>query len=245
MIKGLLFDLDGTLVQTEALKAKSYAEAAVKLNPKLAEQAVIEAFKDVVGQSREVVSDTLMKRFGLEDVARKKMETYGVDNPWQAYAEVRMEIYNALIADPNVIDEHLCRHNIRLLKWAKEKGFALALATQSHREQADKILEMLKLTEYFAFVATREDVKNPKPDPEIYFLLAKKLEIAPEESLVIEDSATGVESALAAGMGCIAVTSEFTRKSVHQLKNFDKRWIVDVPSDVLHVVKLYITRKKY
>jgi beta-phosphoglucomutase len=62
MIKAMIFDLDGTLVQTEKLKALSYARAAVELCPQvLNEDEVIEAFKDVVGLSRREVASTLLE----------------------------------------------------------------------------------------------------------------------------------------------------------------------------------------
>ncbi|MGA8164550.1 MAG: HAD family phosphatase [Waddliaceae bacterium] len=236
MIKGFLFDLDGTLVETEALKAESYAKAAVKLKPALSEEEVVEGFKDFVGLSREQVSTGLMKRFGLEEIARSKMEEFAVHQPWEAFAHVRLEIYHVLISDPEVINSHLCLHSLELLKWARENKYPTGLATQSHRPQTLRILEMLKITKDFDSIFTREDVDNPKPDPEIYLLLAGELNISPEESLVIEDSATGIQSALAAGMHCIAVTTDFTRKGVHQMNRFDKRWIVDSPSSLMGVV---------
>ena len=82
MIQAMIFDLDGTLVQTERLKAISYAQAAVELCPDaLTEAQVIEAFKEVVGLSRQEVAATLMERFGLEDAARARMAEFGVNTP--------------------------------------------------------------------------------------------------------------------------------------------------------------------
>ncbi len=82
MIKAMIFDLDGTLVQTEKLKALSYARAAVALcSSKITENEVIEAFKDVVGLSRREVALALVKRFDLEDTARMRMAEFQVDTP--------------------------------------------------------------------------------------------------------------------------------------------------------------------
>ena len=68
MIRAMIFDLDGTLVQTERLKALSYARAVVELCPhETSEEAVVEAFKEVVGLPRREVAVALMERFGLED----------------------------------------------------------------------------------------------------------------------------------------------------------------------------------
>ncbi len=240
MIKAFIFDLDGTLVQTEALKARSYAKAAVELKPVLKEEQIIEAFKDVVGLSRREVSEAIIERFGLREMAEAKMTEFNVHKPWQAFAQIRMGFYDSLISNPEILSRHLCPYNVALLKWARQNGYPTGLGTQSHRQQTLRILEILNIKDEFDFIATREDVENPKPDPEIYLMLANELQVTPPESLVIEDSATGVQAALNAGMGCIAVTTEFTREGVHRMNNLDRRWIVDSPSDLLEVAKRFI-----
>jgi beta-phosphoglucomutase-like phosphatase (HAD superfamily) len=89
-------------------------------------------------------------------------------------------------------------------------------------------------------VAARDHVANGKPDPEIYHLVARQLGVTPGECLVIEDSSSGVKAALAAGMGCIVVTTDLTRQSVHKNGLLDPRWIVDHPQDLEMVVKRYL-----
>ena len=77
MIRAFVFDLDGTLVETEELKALSYARAATALRPDLNEGEVIAAFGDLVGLSRQEVAVGLMRRFGLEEAARARMAEFG------------------------------------------------------------------------------------------------------------------------------------------------------------------------
>ena len=115
MISAVIFDLDGTLVETEELKALSYARAAVELRPDLDEKAVVEAFKDFVGLSRQEVAVGLMQRFALEEAARARMKEFGVDRPWQAYVRIRLRIYEELLDDPNIVFAHRYPHNIALL----------------------------------------------------------------------------------------------------------------------------------
>jgi phosphoglycolate phosphatase-like HAD superfamily hydrolase len=81
MILAFVFDLDGTLVETEELKALSYARAAIELRPDLVEADVVEAFKDFVGRSRQEVATGLVRRFGLEEAARSRMSKFGVMMP--------------------------------------------------------------------------------------------------------------------------------------------------------------------
>ncbi len=94
MIQAMIFDLDGTLVQTEKLKALSYARAAGALCPhELDENEVIDAFRDVVGRSRREVAMSLVSRFDLEEKSRARMAEFGVRQPWQAYVQVRLGFY--------------------------------------------------------------------------------------------------------------------------------------------------------
>jgi len=237
VIKAVLFDLDGTLVQTEKLKALSYARAAVELCPHdLKEKEVIEAFKEVVGLSRRQVATRLMNRFRLEPGAKARMSEFGVNVPWQAYLQIRLNIYQQLLADPEILVRNQWPHAVALLRAVRERGCKTGLATMSHCEQTRRILEVLELGRAFDFVATRDDVRAGKPDPEIYLLVAAELAAAPEESLVIEDSPAGVEAALNAGMEVIAVSTPFTREGLYALERIPDSRIVDDPANLMAVV---------
>lgn len=241
MIKGFIFDLDGTLVQTERLKAISYGQAAVDLSRNsVKEEQVIEGFKDVVGLSRQEVAQTLIQRFDLEKAARERMSEFKVQTPWQAFVQIRLRFYHAILDDPQILHDHLCPYNVALLRNSRRKGFRTGLATMSYCAQVNRVLEILDLKHEFDFIASRDDVENGKPDPEIYNLVARQLECIPAECLVIEDSPTGVKAALSAGMRCIAVTTDFTRKAIHDSNVLDKSWIVDDPAKLESVAKQMI-----
>ena len=186
MIRAFVFDLDGTLVETEELKALSYARAARELRPELDEGEVTDAFKDLVGLSRQEVAAGLMRRFGLEDAARARMARLGVGKPWQAYVQIRLGIYETLLSDPELVLARSYPHNIALLRSVRRKRFLTALATQSHREQALRVLGILGLLDEFDVVVTRDDVEHGKPDPEMHLLAARELGVGPDECLAIE-----------------------------------------------------------
>ena len=243
MIQAMIFDLDGTLVQTEKLKALSYARAAVALCPHgLDENEVIDAFRDVVGRSRREVAMTLVSRFDLEGKSRARMAEFGVGQPWQAYVQLRLRYYHEMLADPDVIRNSQWPHNIELLQQARQSNCRVALATMSHCDQVQHILDVLDLLEAFDFVATRDDVENGKPDPEIYFLVAAELAIPPADCLVIEDSPSGVAAALAAGMNVVAVATPFTRQKLHQSNMLPDALIVDDPNQVAAVAAQIINQ---
>ncbi|GAB4244709.1 MAG: hypothetical protein OHK0028_22900 [Deltaproteobacteria bacterium] len=103
MIRAMIFDLDGTLVKTERMKAISCARAAMELFPGgIREEDVLEAFKEVVGLSHEEVATFLMRRFGLEESARSRMRGLGVGTPWEAFAAVRAPIHAKMLEDPEI-----------------------------------------------------------------------------------------------------------------------------------------------
>jgi beta-phosphoglucomutase len=243
MIEAMIFDLDGTLVQTEKLKALSYARAGVQLCPDdLREEAVVEAFKDVVGKSRREVATTLLDRFSLGRAARRHMSEFGVTTEWQAYVQLRLRTYEEMLADTEMLRDNQWPHNRRLLEEARRMGCKTALATMSHCQQVNRILDILGLSEAFDFVATRDDVVNGKPDPEIYRLVAQELHIPPANCLVIEDSPAGVQAALAAGMQVVAVSTPFTRLRLREAGLLPAGQIVDDPGALPAVVAQLVDR---
>ena len=241
MIKALIFDLDGTLVQTEVLKAESYAKAAVELKPSLSEEEVVEGFKDFVGLSRKEVAKGLLSKFDITEAASKRMKEFDVAKPWQAYVDIRLDTYFKMISDPKILKEHLCPYNLALLKWARSEGYPTGLGTMSHRKEAFRVLDVLGIRSEFDVISTIQDVEHGKPDPEIYKLLAEELRVKHNEALAIEDSSSGVKAALAATIGCIAVTTDYTREGVHNLSASDKLRIVDNPPKLLETAKSFIS----
>ena len=237
-IQAMIFDLDGTLVKTEYLKACSYARAIEELRPAdFDEEEVIEAFKDLVGMARREVSIALLERYRLEDLARARMAEFGVSTPWEAFAQVRSKYYDRMLADAELIRRNVWPHNLALLAFARQACRKVALATMSVCSQVDQILAALNLTGAFEYIGGREAVEKPKPDPEIYLLVANKLNTPAENCLVIEDSFVGVQAALAARMNCIAVTTPMTYSALHAGKILGERWIVDDPAQLIGVVQ--------
>jgi HAD superfamily hydrolase (TIGR01509 family) len=245
MIEAMIFDLDGTLVQTEKLKALSYARAAVQLcSGNISEEEVVEAFKDVVGKSRREVATALVERFGLQQVARQRMDEFGVKTAWQAYVQVRLRYYQELLSDEDMLRNNQWPHNRKLLEEARHTGCKTALATMSRCEQANRVLDALGLGNEFDFVATRDDVENGKPDPEIYLLVAQELGVSPVDCLVVEDSPAGVQAALDAGMTVVAVSTPFTRRRLHESGLLPAEQIVDNPDALPTVVAQIIEQHK-
>ncbi len=240
MIRAVIFDLDGTLVETEQLKAKSYARAAIQLRPNIfSESEAISAFEDFVGGSREEVSKGMLQRFGLEDAACIRMTEFSANEPWQVYTRLRLRIFEEILSDESVLKKAAWPHNIDLLNKVRAEQCKVGLATMSYCPQVERSLRALELERAFDFIATREDVENPKPDPEIYLLVAKALDVPPSECMVVEDSVAGVRAGLAAGSLVLAVATPLTRRKLHESGLLDDHHIVDSPSE-LHTTMAHL-----
>lgn len=241
MISAMMFDLDGTLVQTEKLKALSYAIAVQRLRG-LSEPdpRAIEAYRDIVGAAREVASRHILDSLGLEADVRPLMAQYSATEPWDVLTAMRLEIYDKMVADPQVIRDNQWPHTVELLRVARDTGCRTALATMSQRKEALHVLQALDLEQFLDLVVTREDVQQPKPDPEIYLLAARKLGVEPQDCLVLEDSPNGVRAGVAAGMNVIAIATPFTIAGLHTSEVLDHPWVVHEADKLLDVVRARI-----
>lgn len=241
MISAIIFDLDGTLVQSEKLKAQAYATAVQRLR-NLAEPdaRAVEAYREIVGASRDVASRHVVGRLELESDLRPLVQEYGVSEPWEVLTAMRKQIYDSVVADPQVIRDNQWPHTVGLLRVARETYCKAGLATMSYSKEVTHVLESLGLEESLDLVLTREDVEQAKPDPEIYLLAATRLDVPPEECLVLEDSPNGVRAGVAAGMNVIAVATPFTMAGIHTEQVVDHAWVVHDPEQLLGVIEARI-----
>lgn len=188
-VTALIFDIDGTLVDTEPANAA----ASVRVFRELCGAEVrAEDFRPFVG--------TGDRRY-LEGVA----ERYGVAIDVERAAAVR-ERYIREIAE---------REGLRAFPGMKELLAAArarpdvrtATATSGTREKSRVLLAAAGIDpEAFAVYVTQEDVADPKPAPDLYREAARRLGVPPARCVVIEDAPAGVEAALRAGMACVALT---------------------------------------
>ncbi len=238
MIRAMAFDLDGTLVQTEKLKALSYAIAVQQLRGLPEPDArAIEAYREIVGAARDVASTHVMTELGLEAELSRRMVEHGVSEPWEVLTALRVSIYTGIVADPQVIRDNQWPHAVELLRTARDNACRTVLATMSARKEALHVIQALGLQESLDLVLTREDVRQPKPDPEIYLLASEKLGVPPGEFLTLEDSSNGVRAAVEAGMNVIAVATPFTIAGLHSTEVLDHAWVVHDHDQLLDTVR--------
>lgn len=188
MIKAIIFDLDGVISDTQTLHSQ--------------------------------IESAIFRRYGIDKSEEEITEKYAGVPCEVFFKEVFLE--NSVPADINKIVKEKqnliierCKGNVSpmrgamdLIKEARQKGFKLAIASSSPIDFVNLIIEELNLEDTFKVVVTVEDVQNGKPDPEIFLLAAKRLGVAPEECIAIEDGRSGMQAAKSAGMKCIGLAKD-------------------------------------
>jgi beta-phosphoglucomutase len=183
MLRGVVFDMDGVVIDSHPahrLAWKSFLESLGK------ETSDDELDFILDGRKREEI----LKHF-LGDLAPEQIAAYG-----NRKDELLGKHRNAIQPIAGVIE---------FLDHLSEAGIPTALATSASRRRACGTLEELGLARYFRTIVTGDDVTAGKPDPAIYHLAAKRMQESPKRLLAVEDAASGVKSARAAGMRCLGV----------------------------------------
>ncbi len=182
-VKGVLFDMDGVVLDTEKLYARFWAEAAQALGyPMTYEQALgMRSLNSQAGQEK------LESYFG-PGVSRALMRDKRVEL-MDAYVDI-----HGVEPKPGIYE---------LLDFLQANGIPAAITTSSPQQRVEKYLKPLGLYFRFDKICTGYEVAHGKPAPDIYIYGAQSLGLRPEECLAIEDSPAGIESAFQAG--CMAV----------------------------------------
>lgn len=202
MLKGIIFDLDGVIVDSHAAHKKAWQGLLRALG-----RDVDDAALEFVMEGRKRVE--ILRHF-LGDANEEDVRRYG---GWkdELFSKVEHEVKTV----PGVAE---------FVKDAKAAGLALAVGTSAGRRRAQKMLQRFGLASHFAIVVTGDEVRAGKPDPEIFLRAASGLGIAPEYLLVCEDAACGVQAARGAGMKCLGVAANGRRAL---LESAGADWVVD------------------
>jgi len=188
-IKALLFDFDGTLVDTESLHFNSWNDDLSLFSVSLTPDVYAQEFS---GVSIVTNAKNLIKRCKL-DISLETLVAWREDT----YIN---KIRNSEIPLMPYVKE--------TLDFFTESGISLGLVTSSSRTEVDSILEKIKLQNYFKVLVTRDDVKSYKPDPAPYIKSIKSFGFEASSYLVFEDFISGIRSAKAANLSCLAINAK-------------------------------------
>ncbi len=181
---GVIFDVDGVLVDTGPIHFKSWVKMANEIGKKFTKKF----FDLTFGQQSVSITRKLVG---------SKVEQHLVEN----WASLKEQYYREMVKDkleplPGVLN---------LIKDLKDKNFKLAIGSSGPPENVELVLTTLNLTQNFDVIITAVEVENGKPEPDVFLIAAQQLKLDPKNCIVIEDAPVGIEAAKRADMPVIAL----------------------------------------
>ncbi|MFX1408901.1 MAG: HAD family hydrolase [Promethearchaeota archaeon] len=181
---GVIFDMDGVLVDTGPIHFESWVKMANEIGKKF-------------------TKDFFNKTFGEQSIpiTRKLLGAKVEPHLVEKWANLKEQYYREMIRDklkpsPGVLD---------LIKDLKDNNFKMAVGSSGPPENVELTLTSLKINDFFDVVITAAEVEKSKPEPDVFLIAAEKLRINPENCVVIEDAPVGITAGKRAGMKVIAL----------------------------------------
>jgi beta-phosphoglucomutase len=186
MTGAVLWDLDGTIVDSEEYHWRAWRDAMAAEGAPITREQFLETF----GWR----NDAIIPRWLGKGATPECIERIGDAKEANYRAVVRQ---NGIEPLPGAGD---------WVRRLKVDGWVQAIASSAPRLNVEVVLEVLGLADCFQAIVSAEDVHRGKPDPEVFLLAASRLGMPPERSIVVEDARAGVEAARRAGMRCISLS---------------------------------------
>ncbi len=187
---GVIFDLDGVLIDSEGLYYRAYSE-------------VLQPYGVTISQE-EYEQHWIATGTGPEYIVAKHELAVSPEE----LRKLRSPIYLRLLEQEVRLMPHVEQALARLASY-----FALTVATNSNRDALALILQRFGIARFFPVTVARQDYTGAKPLPDAFLTAARKLGLAPTQCVVVEDTYKGVMAAVNAGIACIAVPNQYTRRN--------------------------------
>jgi HAD superfamily hydrolase (TIGR01509 family) len=186
----VIFDLDGVLIDSEALQYKAYSEVLARFG--------------ITVSLEEYAAHWIAAGRGPEHAVC----TYGLQMHPDELRALKHPVYHEMLRRDAALMPGAIDALGRL-----QPHFPLALATNSNRQDVSYLMDRFDLCRFFTAIVTREDYKRAKPYPDAFVTAATHLGVTPETCVVVEDAHRGVLAARRAGAAVVAVPNRFTRAS--------------------------------
>ena len=212
MIKAIIFDMDGVLVDSEPFHIDIENHQFILNGIPISK----EEHQSYMGSTSVVMWNKIAKHHKLPLPVEELIKENRLESIRYFSA---LDIIPVM---PGLID---------LLEKLQIKNYPMAVASSSYPEIIDLILEKTNLKKYFQVVVSSQEAGKSKPEPDIFILAAQKLEVKPEYCLVIEDSANGIKAANATGMSCVAYQGpgadpKEQKEANAIVKSFEQLWMM-------------------
>lgn len=186
MLRGIIFDHDGTLVDTEKQHYRIWHQLLAEFGHHLSE------------------ADYVREHSGVPTIgsAARIIECYGLDMTPEHLTHIKQKRVAELGEVPPLMPGAR-----EILHALRDAGIPMAVASGARLSEVERNLRNHRLDHLFQAICSSSQVEHNKPAPDVYLLAAQKLQLAPGECLAVEDTPTGMRSALAAGMSCVVIPS--------------------------------------
>ena len=185
-IKAVLFDMDGVLIEAKDWHYEALNKSLALFGYEISRCEHLTCYDGLP-------TKTKLKKLSLEKDLPESLHSF-INEMKQHYTVTMIQQY--------------CRPRFKheyALSRLKAEGYKLAVGSNSIRMTVELMMEYAKLSHYFDFMLTNQDVKKPKPDPEMYLVAMDRLKLKPEECLIVEDNEHGIQAAIASGGHLLAV----------------------------------------
>jgi len=188
MIKAVIFDMDGTLIDTEKYYRIFWPKAMAEFGYTMTDEQALQ-----------------MRSLGRPFAPARLREWFGDEVDYPAIRQRRKELMEECIDREGIQAKPGAKE---LLEQLREKGITTVIATATDLERTGKYLKMVGLDGYFSEIISATMVKEGKPSPDIYLYACERLGLLPEECIAVEDSPNGVLSAYRAGCKVVMVPDQ-------------------------------------
>lgn len=197
--KAFLFDMNGTMIDDMHFHTRAWYKVLNDLGAGLTmEQTKLHMYGKAEEMFDRIFGPGKFSDTDLHDIILHKEKAY------QEVFRPHLKLINGLGA---------------FLQKAKANGIGLAIGTAAPKTNVDYVMDGLQLHSLFPVIIGAEDVTTSKPDPEVFLTAAARLKVAPENSVVFEDSPKGVEAAKRGGMKAVVITTFHEAEDFTQLDN--------------------------